>query len=140
MHQAETQENIDPSITCGPRCTKYQESTTAQTKPRSKKMRDLKMLIDDESIITVYKDYKTKNCTMRKCAANMEVFKCSSPKEQEESAATPSKHLLAANSASRKSTKKEKCICEICGIQYQSSRDKEYDSAWIGCDHNNCDI
>ena len=42
--------------------------------------------------------------------------------------------------SSSKKRKKQKHICEVCGIVYDSGRDKEYGNPWIGCDKEGFDV
>ena len=100
------------------------------------KIERLKKITHDESQMFVYKDFGTSSCTIKKFTTNMKVLDGHLNKIQELSV----KRNIPEEFSPSKKRKKQKYICEVCGIIYDSGRDKEYRNSWVGCDKEGCHV
>lgn len=147
-HQQEIKKKLSSVKIRGKRCTQYQKNSAFRAKSRYnntngllRKMQDLKMTTGDEVFLKVFKDYGKDNCCVKKFATLPVLLndRAAISGAQAAVAPLPSIELLTENLPSKARKKRGKYVCQLCGIEYDSDRDKRYDSSWIGCEHTGCD-
>ena len=93
-------------------------------------------------LVEFHKNYGTENTTIRRFSTRIELFEKPDLATKSTPVVVPSPAVLAAASPSKKRKKPAKTlyVCQLCGIEYNSSIDKEYGSGWIGCNYGDCDV
>ena len=130
-HQESAKKSEDLKELRGPQYVSFYENSNARCKSRSnqikglgKKMKDLKTTTHDESLMFVYKDFGTSSCTIKKVTTITKLLDGNLNKTQELSVKKniPENSFLKEFSPSKK-RKKQKYICEVCGIVHDSEQD-----------------
>ena len=138
--------NTDPKKLRGPRCQQFQKDATKRCKSRLnivdglvKKLKDLKTTTKDESLLLVYKDFKGDNESVRKFSTNLELLGVQNRQNASISLQIPTASTLAALSPTKRKNQSE-TRCPACGLRYGEERDDDFDSLWIECGMESCDI
>ena len=140
-------EEKDPGSSRGPRCTEYRENSQARSKSRNtnldgmrKKMRDLKITTNDDTLLVHYKDFGTPKQTEQKWATRLSLLDIEEPPVPVDGSTEPPAELLMNSSPTRTRTATRKWVCTVCGISFGTIPDKKlsgdvYEKNWLGCSY-----
>ena len=143
-HQLNKRGNVSPSKVRGPRCLKYLESSGARSKSRlnhiegfCKKMRDLKSATGDNSFLIIYTN--TKDKTIKKFTTDRCLLGLSDNSLVDFQTETPSNDQLVAFSPSKYRTANN-WRCNACGLCFGEEKDIDFESSWLNCESEGCDV